>query len=211
MNRTPTTTDVPISKSREAYGAWEHLLAGVVAFVLKGVTGVCVRLLRGLGRSHIYPFGSLAQHTVGQAMTTDVWTVPTSLPLSRLFEMFFSTGADAKHEAYPVTDDSGQLVGMVSRSDLPGYDLREALGWLVVADVMNSGAPLVAYPEESLRDAGERMIQVGVGQLPVVSPEKPGQVIGILSRSDVLKSLLLRVDEQNNWKTLVKRVVKNAA
>jgi chloride channel protein, CIC family len=210
MNRTPTTTDVPLSVSHEAHGGWD-LLAGIAAFVLQKMIVVCTHLLRGLGIGHVYELDSLAHHTVSQMMTTDAWTVPMSMPLSRLFEMVYSADANTSHQTYPVTGDSGQLVGMVSRSDLPGIDLRDELGWLVVADVMSSRPPVVAYAEESLRDAAGRMVHAGVGRLPVVSREMPDRVVGILSRSDVLRLLVRGADEQHNWKRLMKSIVKNAA
>jgi hypothetical protein len=35
-------------------------------------------------------------------------------------------------------DESGCLVGVISLEDLPSYEAREALGWLVAADIMRA-------------------------------------------------------------------------
>jgi CBS domain-containing protein len=130
---------------------------------------------------------SLAAHTVGEMMTTEVKTVPMWLPLWRLFDTMYSPNRDSKHQGYPVVDDAGHLTGMVTCSDMPEIELRHELGWLVAADVMSSGYPEVAYPDESLWTAAERMQLAGVGRLPVISRDGQGRVIGILTRSDVFK------------------------
>src|SRR5205807_2800878 len=153
--------------------------------------------------AHEYELDALSVFTVGQVMTSDVETVSLSLPLRRLFDYVYGQDARAKHQGYPVVDDHGRLAGMVTRSDLPGLPLRNDLGWLVVADVMSSQPVVVAWPEESLRDAAQRMLEAGVGRLPVVLPDNPGCVVGLLSRSDILKALTRRAEEENRRERLL--------
>jgi hypothetical protein len=40
------------------------------------------------------------------------------------------------------------------------------------------------------------MAQTGVGRLPVVSPDEPRKVIGIVTRSDLLKARASQVEEE---------------
>jgi hypothetical protein len=61
-------------------------------------------------------------------------SIPTVLPLWRLFDKVARTG----RTDYPVVDESGCLVGIISRDDLPAYPAREVLGWLVAADIMRA-------------------------------------------------------------------------
>ena len=166
---------------------------------------------RGVVVGHEYELDSLAQHTVAQMMTADVKTVPMSMPLRRLFEMVYASEPGLKHQGYPVVDDAGCLSGVVTRSDLPDIDLREDLGWLVVADVMSPRSAIAAYPEESVREAAERMLQAGVGRLPVVSADSPGRVVGILSRSDVLKALARRAEDEHKRERLMKTFERKSA
>jgi H+/Cl- antiporter ClcA len=158
---------------------------------------------RGVVVGHEYELDALAMHTVAQVMTTEVETVPLSLPLRRLFDLVYGREGRTKHQGYPVVDDAGRLVSVVTRSDLPELPLRHDLGWLVVADVMSSQPPIVAWPDEPLRDAAERMLQAGVGRLPVVLPETPDRVVGILSRSDVFKALRQRAEEEHRRERLL--------
>ena len=99
------------------------------------------------GVSGIIFLGSLGEN---QVMTADVETVPVSLPLRRLMDLFYVHQNRARHQGYPVVDDAGRLVSMVTRSDLPELSERNELGWLVTADVMSTRQTVVAWPEEPL-------------------------------------------------------------
>jgi CBS domain-containing protein len=149
---------------------------------------------RGVPIGHEYEVDVLAAQTVGQVMTRNVEVVPQSLPLHILLERF--RGPGPSNQGYPVVDDQGRLVGMVTRSDLPAFPEREGLEWLLVADVMSPREPIVTWPDEPLRLAADRMLKAGVGRLPVVSPEAPDCLVGLLSRSDVLKALGRRADDE---------------
>ena len=59
-------------------------------------------------------------------------SIPSVLPLWRLFDRVARTG----RTDYPVVDEAGHLIGIISHSDLPAHSARDALGWLVAADVM---------------------------------------------------------------------------
>ncbi len=61
-------------------------------------------------------------------------SIPAVLPLWRLFDRVARTG----RTDYPVVDESGCLVGMISLDDLPPFAAREVLGWLVAADIMRA-------------------------------------------------------------------------
>jgi CIC family chloride channel protein len=140
---------------------------------------------------------ALASHTVGQVMSTEVRTVPLSLPLSRLFDSM-NRSHGGRYRGYPVVDDLGRLCGMVTRSDLPEPALRDELGWLIVADVMGCRPLIVAWPDEPVRAVAERMRAAGVGQLPVVLPQSTDHIVGIVSRSDVLKALAIPDEDKQD-------------
>ncbi len=86
------------------------------------------------------------------------------------------------HQGFPVLDAAGRLAGVVTRRDLldPAHDDARRVGALVRRPAV------VTYPDHTLRDAGDRMVEAGVGRLPVVERGAPGRVIGIVTRSDLL-------------------------
>src|SRR5205807_8513503 len=88
----------------------------------------------------------------------------------------------------PVLDDTGRLVGVVTRRDL------DAGGEGTVGERVRRSA-VVAFEDESLRQAADRMVLARVGRLPVVSRAAPTQVIGIVTRSDLLAAHAQRLEE----------------
>jgi predicted transcriptional regulator len=64
---------------------------------------------------------------------------------------------------------------------------------LRVAEVVRR-APVVAYEDNTLRDAADQMVIEKVGRLPVVRRGAVRQVVGILSRSDLLAAHAPRLE-----------------
>lgn len=115
--------------------------------------------------------------------------------------------------AFPVVDQDGTVIGIVSETDLlarQALDLaREALaegqgGTAEAADVVQQGDGLTASdlmthpavtitPGESVEHAARLMYNCRVKRLPVV--DDTGHLVGIISRTDVL-SIFDRTDDQ---------------
>jgi CBS domain-containing protein/RNA polymerase-binding transcription factor DksA len=98
----------------------------------------------------------------------------------------------------PVVDGAGQLVGVLSQSDLraalpmdPGADAplppraREVAREWKVGEMM-SYAPETIGVDSALAEAADRMADRRIGCLPVVEGQK---LVGILSETDVLRTL----------------------
>ncbi|HYV46533.1 MAG TPA: chloride channel protein, partial [Myxococcaceae bacterium] len=102
-------------------------------------------------------------------------------------------GATAwKHQGFPVVDDKGDLVGVVTRRDLldPAAPPQS-----LVRDLIRR--PLaVVYEDSSLREAADHMVREGVGRLPVVKRDAPRTVIGIITRSDLLAAHAQRLENE---------------
>ncbi len=67
---------------------------------------------------------------------------------------------------------------------------------LIIAFDLIDRAPITAFPWESCRTAAERMAETGVGRLAVVAPDDPTKVVGIVTRSDLLKPRARQVEEE---------------
>ena len=94
------------------------------------------------------------------------------------------------HQGFPVVTEDGHLIGVVTRRDLLGDRTGESLvGELVQRE------PAVAYRHWPLREAADEMIRQRVGRLPVVDRAQPDLVVGILTRSDLLRAHGVRLDE----------------
>jgi len=89
------------------------------------------------------------------------------------------------HEGYPVTED-GQVVGLLTRR---AVDRAMAHGMEArpISEIMEAGS-LVVHPGDSVRHLQQLMIEHQWGQVPVADP-KSGEIIGIVTRTDLLNSL----------------------
>ena len=144
--------------------------------------------------------------TVGDLMTKDVFTVT---PVATFKEMVGLIN-ERRVSALPVVEFSGELVGIVSETDLmfkeelPELSVHHLLesktrrrergkaAAEVAADVMSSPA-ISTRPDLSVADAARLMHEKGIKHLPVVGPT--GRLVGIISRSDLLK-VFLREDHE---------------
>jgi len=93
--------------------------------------------------------------------------------------------ADHKIGCVPVVSD-GQLVGMLTRSDILAHEVEQAppsaVMGLRVRELMKSD-PITIAGDDLLLNAAELMVASGVRHLPVV--DQRGQLIGMLSDRDM--------------------------
>jgi CBS domain-containing protein len=93
---------------------------------------------------------------------------------------------------YPVVDEGGRLVGMVTRAQVkavpPGRWPEVAVG-----EVMRPISEVtVVRPDERVGDRLSAILGDGLGRLPVVSEQG---LVGVLSQSDVLRYLSWQVED----------------
>jgi CIC family chloride channel protein len=126
--------------------------------------------------------------TVEEAMKTDVEGVLPDLPLKMLDDKFSQT----HNHGFPVVDEAGDLVGVVSIRDLERAYEKEVNG-RTVADIATTENLLVCYPEELIGDALRRMGPRDVSQLPVLEKEGSRRLVGLLRRRDIIHAYNLGV------------------
>jgi H+/Cl- antiporter ClcA len=160
---------------------------------------------RGYHVSREYTVDPLERLSVEEVMTTDVVTIPAAMPARVLLKQYF-LGGGRKHQGYPVVDASGNLLGMITRANLVedwvAVALAETEGMgpaaadpIIAYDLIHR-EPITAYPWESCRTAAERMAEAGVGRLLVVAADDPRKLVGLVTRSDLLKPRALQVEEE---------------
>jgi H+/Cl- antiporter ClcA len=137
---------------------------------------------RGRHISREYTVDALEFLQAGQLMTASPETLPGDMRLSEAARFF---AEQATHRSYPVVDDQGRLLGLVSRQD--------ALEWRVaghsdgrLADALSDASTDYAFPETPCGEVADMMVESGVGRVAVVDPTDR-TVIGIVSRQDLLK------------------------
>jgi CBS domain-containing protein len=136
---------------------------------------------------------------VRELMTEDPVTVTPATPVKATLALL----AEHQITSLPVLGSHGRLRGVVSEADLirdrvrpdrRAHELPVDGPWDVprlVADVMTTHAVTV-HPDDDLADAVEQLTSTVVKSVPVV--EHDGRLVGMLSRSDVVR-VLARADE----------------
>ncbi len=140
--------------------------------------------------------------TVGEVMTTDVDVVPLGMSLTKLAAEFAAT----HHHGFPVLDDAGGLVGVVSIQDLERALAAGAVEGQRVADIATTEGLLVAYPDEPMWKALRRLGTRDIGRLPVVEGEGSNRLVGVVRRSDIVRAynhaIVKRAHHQHRVETL---------
>src|SRR3989441_365883 len=129
-----------------------------------------------------YIVSPLHQLRVADVMEQDVPTVPASLPVDTLFVHLAALDPLlARRQAWPIVDDGGRLVGMLTRGDLVlALEQVEADGQTVLD--AGTRSLILTYPDELLEQATQKMLEHDIGRLPVVSREGPTRLVGYLGR-----------------------------
>jgi len=172
------------------------LLAGCTGAYLISLFGMESTIMterlrrRGIPVITEYEADHLARITAGERASRDVVSLPAGQPLGETRAWLAAGAEGATHQGFPVVDDAGAIVGLLTRRDLmaPGGDPQVALRRLV------RRPPVVAFEHHSLRDVADLMIREGVGRIPVVAADGSRRLLGILSRSDLLAAHESRLD-----------------
>ena len=108
--------------------------------------------------------------------------VPEAMPLSSIVKLLSRT-----HQHYfPVVNSEGKMVGIFSADDVRSYIYDETIWQLAdAADVMTSRFLSVA-PDDDLNEAMRKFTALNIDELPVMDPETPGRLIGMLRRKEAI-------------------------
>lgn len=133
---------------------------------------------------------------VNEVMHKDVETVPVSLTVRELA----SRMRESRHTGFPVMDGD-KLVGIITF-----LDMRQALDAgredEPISNVMSKDL-LVVHPHENLNEALKKFALRGIGRLPVVDRDDKRRLLGIITRSDIIRAYnkgLLELDKKTQEK-----------
>ncbi|MDR0522264.1 MAG: chloride channel protein, partial [Planctomycetaceae bacterium] len=131
-----------------------------------------------------YSIDLLQVLTVKEAMkmSADALTIPRSMLISEAVKLI----APKPESAFPVVDSGGKFAGLVYANDIWGA-LQHWGKWRgqSVWDLTNV-TPAVLSPETDLYTALRTCILEHADELPVIVPEKPDTLAGMLRKSDIL-------------------------
>jgi H+/Cl- antiporter ClcA len=142
-----------------------------------------------------YGIDPLERHFVEEVMTQSVQSIDVKLTLAEALERYFSPSQ--KYRAFPAVRD-GSFVGMVDRDTLLAGEGRAMER---VGDLFGVNVPIMALRDETCRTVATRLAVHGLERVPVVTDPQSRRLIGIISRSDLVKPSLTLFDDEQQYET----------
>lgn len=122
----------------------------------------------------------MGQTLVQSVMTSEVETLDINYSLKTAREIM----QQRSHTGFPVMSD-GRLLGLVTYEQVLSAlkrDENSCLREIIKPDL------IYVHPQDTIAVVVEKMAEGDVGRLPVVDPEDPGILLGIVSRSDIIEA-----------------------
>jgi CBS domain-containing protein len=128
-----------------------------------------------------------------EVMATDVAAIPVSLGRQNLSSAI--DGERRNQSLFPVVDDAGGLVGVVTRWNLEQW-ARDSVDSADRSLAAITRSPVTAFPDEPLRVVMNRMAETGLTSLPVVQHDDKRQLVGNITLRDMLKARVRHLEEE---------------
>ena len=95
--------------------------------------------------------------------------------------------AHSRYDRFPVVDDNNNFIGIINYTEIRNLLFDQSLSGLLVArDLVTPHADTMA-PDTPLRDALKTLQKKrNISYFPVINPDEPQKLLGILSQNDVL-------------------------
>jgi len=119
---------------------------------------------------------------VRDVMSRKVDTIAEAMPLEEMADKI----SKSKYNSFPVLNADHQLVGILSFNDYSDAIFDEDLKHLVVAKDLATPNVVTVSSEDNLYTALEKISRRDFATLPVVSPRDSGELVGLISRRDII-------------------------
>ena len=179
-----TNSDIDVAQISEQFGGGGHERAAAALIRDSKLNTVCQQLL------DILPDFVRPAITVAQIMSRGPQLLAPETPVQEAVLRMQRYG----YEGYPVVSEDPlgkhQIMGLLTRR---AVDRAISHKLNLTAERLMEAGQVQADPGDSIEDLQRLMTDSGWGQIPVVNPES-GRVIGIVTRTDLLKTLTQRSD-----------------
>ena len=164
------------------------VIASLVSRSLRAETIYTLKLIRrGIVLRPRLALDVLSQVPVEEAMTKRVRTIKETFTLDRITRLI----EQSPHTGFPVVNEYNDVVGLITYTELHRaleHPSQQAGQPLAAKDIMRKQPPKV-HPETPLQKAMNLMEEHQVDRLPVVDPDDPRRLMGIVTKADVASVL----------------------
>ncbi|CAN0625130.1 chloride channel protein, CIC family [Burkholderia multivorans] len=138
-----------------------------------------------------YGVDPLERHYIDEVMSRDVEAIDAAATVGDALATYF--GSTQTRRAWPVIS-AGAVVGVVDREILDAAS--ENATHVTLGTLFSRRHPHVALAEETCREIATRLAMHDLERLPVVTDRASMKLIGVVSRSDLVKPSLAYFDEE---------------
>ncbi len=130
---------------------------------------------------------------VRAVMHTEIVLAEADLPIGEVARL--TPTSESRFVAYPLIADGGRTVGFVSRAQIVGY-LQGGGDPERPVSTLSGGLSGAVAPDHPLRVAAAALAEGDVESLPVIDPDDPGRVIGLVAREDLFTARVLALQDE---------------
>ena len=134
-----------------------------------------------------YTVDPLSVMRVSEFMAHPAHTLPASMSIEDALVFFDAELGVKRHKRYPVVEESGHVLGMVSRADILCWSREGGQNGATLADRLDSRSIVIGHPDELVGELADRMVSADVGRVPIID-RGTGRLVGVVARSDVLRA-----------------------
>lgn len=160
---------------------------------------------RGYHLTREYSTDPLEIFFVREVMRTKVAVLPAAASPSQVRDLLKPDKLLREQRLFPVVDEKRKLTGVIPQSKLPKVLAHEGAAnqpsTLAEVAIRN---PVVAFPNEPLRNVVNRMAEVNLTSLPVVDEEDQHQFVGIISLEDLLHARIRNLQEERTRERILR-------
>ncbi|HZV47659.1 MAG TPA: chloride channel protein [Thermodesulfovibrionales bacterium] len=138
---------------------------------------------RGIDIDELRKSDLMSAITVSDAMVKQVITFQESVAVKDA-EMNIRSDASYRHRGFPVLNQEGNLVGIVTTKDILEA-ISEGKMEMPIKEIITKDIT-TCYPNENLKTALQKLGEKDVGRIPVVERENPQRLVGLITRENII-------------------------
>ncbi|HMB08704.1 MAG TPA: chloride channel protein [Isosphaeraceae bacterium] len=102
--------------------------------------------------------------------------------------------ADSPETLFPVVDAEDRMTGIFSLRDVRLALAGSSLGSLVLATDLATRPVITVTPQDDLHTALKRLTELNLDEIPVVAPDDPTHLLGLLSRRELVSAYTAQIE-----------------
>jgi CIC family chloride channel protein len=140
---------------------------------------------------------------VADIMAKPVDSLPASTSISDVVAFFTAPDAPKRHKSYPIVDEEGRVLRMITRSDvlhwtMDGWPSGESLG-----DVVSERDLVTGYEDDLVGQLADRMAAADMSRVPILR-RSDDALVGLVARRDLLRVRATVIKHEREREVLIR-------